>query len=491
MPKYLDYHGLQTLTNDIDATYVRKTQKGEANGVATLDSGGKIPTSQIPESVGVEIDDTAGAGVTNKTWSANKLTDEFDSKAPKASPVFTGSISMGRQSVFPVGTNSVAIGSDAVASGANSFAHGSTGTYPSGNSEIISLCAASGNSAYAEGIGSSSRNDATHAEGFCTTASGKYSHSEGERTTASGQNGHAEGYLTEASGEDSHVEGYGTVARSNCQHVFGKYNIISDNNTYVEMVGTGLNNGARRNARTLDWDGNERLKGDLYIGCNTDSTGGSKVLASSEKGTANGLATLDANGKVPTEQLPSYVDDVVEYASVSAFPATGETGKIYVALDTNLTYRWSGSTYTEISAPASIIDDTAGSGVSDKTWSANKLMSMKGAANGYASLNGFGKIPIAQLPNNVYKFAFSLPANSTSSDLTLAFGPTTWSATAAYPAFSSEARVVGWNSTVNSMYLKDLTVTIDTRSISGGVTIRPDAASGTLELYVADMTAIQ
>lgn len=66
-------------------------------------------------------------------------------------------------------------------------------------------------------------------------------------------------------------------------------------------------------------------------------------------GTANGIAELDANGKVPSSQLPSYVDDVLEYASTSSFPATGETGKIYVALDTNKTYRWGGSDYVEIS----------------------------------------------------------------------------------------------------------------------------------------------
>ncbi|MBO7732409.1 MAG: hypothetical protein J6S67_07645 [Methanobrevibacter sp.] len=51
------------------------------------------------------------------------------------------------------------------------------------------------------------------------------------------------------------------------------------------------------------------------------------------------------NGKVPASQLPSYVDDVVEYPTRSSFPAEGEAGKIYVALDTNTTYRWSGSEY--------------------------------------------------------------------------------------------------------------------------------------------------
>ena len=74
----------------------------------------------------------------------------------------------------------------------------------------------------------------------------------------------------------------------------------------------------------------------------------SKIPAS-QKGAANGVAELDSSGKVPSSQLPSYVDDVLEYDSLSAFPATGEAGKIYVAKDTNRTYRWSGSGYVEIS----------------------------------------------------------------------------------------------------------------------------------------------
>jgi hypothetical protein len=72
------------------------------------------------------------------------------------------------------------------------------------------------------------------------------------------------------------------------------------------------------------------------------------------KGVANGYASLDGSGKVPSTQLPSYVDDVLEYANLATFPATGETGKIYVTLDTNKTYRWSGSAYVEIaSSPGS------------------------------------------------------------------------------------------------------------------------------------------
>lgn len=69
----------------------------------------------------------------------------------------------------------------------------------------------------------------------------------------------------------------------------------------------------------------------------------------SQKGVANGVVPLDGNALISSLYLPSYVDDVLEFDSISAFPTTGERGKIYVALDSNLTYRWTGSQYTEIS----------------------------------------------------------------------------------------------------------------------------------------------
>lgn len=69
----------------------------------------------------------------------------------------------------------------------------------------------------------------------------------------------------------------------------------------------------------------------------------------STKGQPGGLAELDSTGKVPAAQLPSYVDDVLEFSTKDQFPQTGETGKIYVAKDTNLTYRWTGTQYLEIS----------------------------------------------------------------------------------------------------------------------------------------------
>lgn len=78
----------------------------------------------------------------------------------------------------------------------------------------------------------------------------------------------------------------------------------------------------------------------------------------SEMGVASGVATLDTSGKVPSSQLPSYVDDVLEYTSKSAFPTTGESGKIYVDKSTNITYRWGGSNYVEIS-PSLALGETS------------------------------------------------------------------------------------------------------------------------------------
>lgn len=81
-------------------------------------------------------------------------------------------------------------------------------------------------------------------------------------------------------------------------------------------------------------------------------------IATSAKGTANGVAELDSTGKVPANQLPSFVDDVIEgYLNAGKLykeeahtsQINGEAGKIYIDLHTNKTYRWSGSAFVVIS----------------------------------------------------------------------------------------------------------------------------------------------
>lgn len=75
-------------------------------------------------------------------------------------------------------------------------------------------------------------------------------------------------------------------------------------------------------------------------------------------GAANGVASLDAGGRIPASQIPGGFDNIEEYDSLADFPETGEEGKIYVAKDTNLTYRWTGSQYVEIS-PSLALGETA------------------------------------------------------------------------------------------------------------------------------------
>lgn len=82
---------------------------------------------------------------------------------------------------------------------------------------------------------------------------------------------------------------------------------------------------------------------------------GLSVSGGSLRVTPGTYATL-VNGLVPSNQLPSYVDDVLEYANTASLPFPGETGKIYVAINTGKIYRWSGSAYFEISTPPANTD---------------------------------------------------------------------------------------------------------------------------------------
>ena len=93
----------------------------------------------------------------------------------------------------------------------------------------------------------------------------------------------------------------------------------------------------------------------------SQTTGDSTDKVMSQKAATDNFARL-VDGKVPESQLPSYVDDVVEYDSKSAFPAIGEEGKIYVDKSTNLTYRWSGSTYIQVGGGDLNLENGTGTG---------------------------------------------------------------------------------------------------------------------------------
>lgn len=180
-----------------------------------------------------------------------------------------------RKSGVTVGTRSVSIGINNRASASGSFAQGNA-SYATGN--------------YSHAVNSS-------------VAGGNYSHSEGYGSGTHGDYSHAEGYNTYAYGNNAHTEGVNSIANSRSQHIGGENNVqdttggATIRGTYAEIIGNGTATDARSNARALDWDGNEYLMGDLYVGCDADSTGGEKVTTDPFTGATSSAA--GSKGYVP------------------------------------------------------------------------------------------------------------------------------------------------------------------------------------------------
>ena len=288
--------------------------------------------------VGCNADSTGGIKVATvsdipdvsaKADKTNTILETTLSRGRKANTaVGTGSFAFGND-VEASNQYSHAEGDNTIASGMHSHAEGrsTTASGTAAHAEGYNTTA-SGSTAHAEGYQTTASETYSHAEGCSTTASGSYSHAEGDQTTASGANTHAEGSSTLASGAASHVEGVNTIAAGANSHVSGKYNVEdsysnwsewtantsyvvgdkvkrttdsgvsgyickTDNSdstfnsskwiwqngqmNYAEIIGNGIDNDNRSNARTLDWDGNERLAGNIYVGCNADSTGGTML----------------------------------------------------------------------------------------------------------------------------------------------------------------------------------------------------------------------
>ena len=171
----------------------------------------------------------------------------------------------------------------------------------------------------------------SQAFGIVSTASGLSSHAEGFETTASGESSHTEGNLTTASGRFSHAEGNQTIASGRCQHVSGMCNVVDNNNQYLEIVGNGGNSYARSNARTLDWQGNETLAGDLTF------NGGTRL--SSEISRLDGRiddlpapmifkGTLGVGGTIQTLPTASASNEGFTYKVITDGTYAGQTAKV-------------------------------------------------------------------------------------------------------------------------------------------------------------------
>lgn len=146
-------------------------------------------------------------------------------------------------------------------------------------------------------------------------------------------------------------------------------------------------------------------------------------LNTSLKGSVNGLAELDENGKVPSSQLPSYVDDVIEgyyYSSnfytdsAHTIKVTGETGKIYIDLSTNKTYRWSGSAFVVISETLALGETSSTAYRGDRGKIAyDHSQTAHAPSNAQANQNAF---------SNVLVDSVNIAANTPTDTLTLVAG---------------------------------------------------------------------
>ncbi len=177
-------------------------------------------------------------------------------------------------------------------------------------------------------------------------------------------------------------------------------------------------------AEKAKWDNKPDDKTDLGLGNVTNDA----QVKRSEMGVASGVATLDETGKVPTSQLPSYVDDVVEYDNREAFPPTGESGKIYVDKAANNTYRWSGSSYVIIGGSLTLgeTESTAYAGNKGKA-NADEIAKIKNGttvvpkAGDAATVTGFTvgvNVPAnAKFTDTVYTHPENHPATMITEDI--------------------------------------------------------------------------
>lgn len=255
-----------------------------------------------------------------------------------------------------VGQWSIAEGSGTIAKGRASHAEGAmTQALNDGSHTEGYQTKATGFWSHAEGELTLVSSYASHAEGsYCTlpdgtkrygTAAGYASHIEGGGCHATGSCSHAEGLATTVSGAQSHVEGRYTIAASGAQHVEGIANIEDAADQYIHIAGNG-SFGSPSNAHTLDWQGNARFAGDLYVnGTGADNLVDAKKVATEEYVTNiisesidMEVITLDYIDQLCTAEPINYITFTVEdYGEYTA--EKGMTWEEWCSSEYN-TYHW-------------------------------------------------------------------------------------------------------------------------------------------------------
>lgn len=290
LKKLLNLEGAKALYDDLRERIGQRYMKPPGGIPAKDIAPGVIPeASDIAAEVASEvaseiIDDTARYGSTDKTWSADQLADQLDKKAKVIDTTLTTTLSRGRSDNSTVGQYSFAFGNNVTASGDGSHAEGS-GTIASGY--------------------------VSHVEGLGTIASGNYSHVSGKYNIADSLDNWNEWTASTDYNIGDKVKrtnggivtGYVCrVANSDASFKSSKWAEWGNILNYAEIVGNGTAANTRSNARALDWGGNEYLNGDIYVGCGTDSSGGTKLPRIPEASSTDGSYILQATiaSGVPT-----------------------------------------------------------------------------------------------------------------------------------------------------------------------------------------------
>ena len=207
--------------------------------------------------------------------------------------------------------------------------------------------------------------------------------------------------------------------------------------------------------------------GDITV----DSSGMVTVNNDSHTHSAGTITSVNASaieGVISEANLPSYVDDVVEYDTRSAFPSTGESGKIYVTLDTNLTYRWSGSDYVEISPSIALGETSSTAYRGDYGAAAYAHASAKGSAfsSGLYKIttNAEGHVTAATAVTKSDITALGIPASDTDTKVT----QTVTTSNASYPLLLAPSGQSA-NTTTSSYFDSGVTLNPSTNTIAANI----------------------
>ncbi|HJV73181.1 MAG TPA: hypothetical protein VJ654_03080 [Noviherbaspirillum sp.] len=304
-------------------------------GLATASATAAATSATNAASSATDAAASATAAATSETNAATSATNAAASASSAATDAATATTKAG----------DAATAASAAGSSATSAATSATNAATSETNAAASATAASGSAATATAKASEAADSAAAAAASAAAASAGQINSDWDATSG------VEQILNKPT--------LATVATS------GAYTDLSGKPTIpASGADIGLGNVENKSSATIRSE---------ITSTNVTTALGFTPVDATTVGAANGVAGLDSGGKVPAAQLPSYVDDVLEYATIGDFPATGETGKIYVRTNTNQTYRWSGSVYVEISAsPGST--DAVTEGATNKYFTESRVL---------------------------------------------------------------------------------------------------------------------